>query len=209
MFPLLRFFLVHFCQSPVGVWSEAWTVLAGLKTGVMGLNPTWCMYVYVYLFYVCAVLCVGWGLAVGWYLIEGVLLTVYKIMKLKSGQGPTIVKWKFNFSGTFPPFKIFHTLLFISNQKTIWSQWSKCMILWKSIQQIFKVKPMWNYLYWFYLITVTCFTPHLVPSSGSIIKWHTLGTNNKRSKCILKLSHSTEVCVLEIFIYSCQLWKTG
>jgi hypothetical protein len=33
--------------------------------------------------------CVGSGLATGWSPVQGVLLTVYRIKKLKSGQGPT------------------------------------------------------------------------------------------------------------------------
>jgi hypothetical protein len=47
--------------SPVMVAerSKAWTVLARLDAGIVGLNPTWGMdvYVYVRLFYVCVVLC--------------------------------------------------------------------------------------------------------------------------------------------------------
>jgi hypothetical protein len=38
---------------------------------------------------VCVVLCVGRGFAEGCSLVQGVLPTVYRIKKLKSGQGPT------------------------------------------------------------------------------------------------------------------------
>jgi hypothetical protein len=43
----------------VAEWSKAWTVLARLDAGIVGFNPTRGMdvYVYVRLFYVCAVLC--------------------------------------------------------------------------------------------------------------------------------------------------------
>jgi hypothetical protein len=37
---------------------------------------------------VCVVLCVGSGLETGWSSVQGVLPTVYRIKKLKSGQGP-------------------------------------------------------------------------------------------------------------------------
>jgi hypothetical protein len=38
---------------------------------------------------VCVVLCIGSGLATGWSPVQGVLPTVCRIKKLKSGQGPT------------------------------------------------------------------------------------------------------------------------
>jgi hypothetical protein len=54
------------------------------NTGIVGSNPTRGMDV------VCAfILCIGRGLPAGWFHIQGVLPTVYRIMKLKSGQGPT------------------------------------------------------------------------------------------------------------------------
>jgi hypothetical protein len=46
------------------------------------------MVVCVLLFWVCVVLCVGSGLETGWYPVRGVLPTVYRIKKLKSGQCP-------------------------------------------------------------------------------------------------------------------------
>jgi hypothetical protein len=62
--------------------SKAWTVFARLNTGIMGSNSIRVMYVYVRLFRVCAVLCVGRGLATGWSPVQGVLPTVYRIKNL-------------------------------------------------------------------------------------------------------------------------------
>jgi hypothetical protein len=42
-----------------------------------------------HLLYVCAVLCLGSGLAMGWSSVQGVIPTVYRIKKPKNGQGPT------------------------------------------------------------------------------------------------------------------------
>jgi hypothetical protein len=53
------------------------TVFARSNTGVVGSNPTRCMDVCLRLF------CVSSGLAMGWYPVQGVLPTVYKIKKLK------------------------------------------------------------------------------------------------------------------------------
>jgi hypothetical protein len=47
------------------------------------------MHICLRLFYVCVVLCVGCGLATGWSTVKGVLLFVYRIKKLKKGQGKT------------------------------------------------------------------------------------------------------------------------
>jgi hypothetical protein len=44
----------------------------------------WCSH----LFCVCAVLCVGSSLATGWSPVQGILRTVYRIMKLKNRPGP-------------------------------------------------------------------------------------------------------------------------
>jgi hypothetical protein len=69
--------------------SKAWTVVARSNTGVVGSNLIRCMNVSLRLFYVCAVLCVGSGLATGWWPVQGALSIVYMITKLrKSGQGP-------------------------------------------------------------------------------------------------------------------------
>jgi hypothetical protein len=69
---------MHFLDEPITVaaWSKAWTVFACTNTGVVGVNPTRGMNICVHLFYVCVVL-------------SGVLPTVYRIKKLKIGQGPT------------------------------------------------------------------------------------------------------------------------
>jgi hypothetical protein len=73
----------------VAVRSKAWTLLAGLNTGVLGSNPTRGMDVYVRLSCVCVILCVGRGLAMGWSPVQGVLQAVYRLKNWKSGQGPT------------------------------------------------------------------------------------------------------------------------
>jgi hypothetical protein len=64
--------------SPITVaaWSKAWTVFAGSNAGIVGSNPTQDMDVYVRLFCVCVVLCIGSGLATGWFPFQGVLPTV-------------------------------------------------------------------------------------------------------------------------------------
>jgi hypothetical protein len=48
----------------------------------------WMFGMCICLFCVCVVLCLGKGLATGWSPVQGFLLPVYKIKKLKSGQGP-------------------------------------------------------------------------------------------------------------------------
>jgi hypothetical protein len=58
-------------------------VFARSNAGIVDSNPTQGMDVYVRLFCVCIVLCVGSGLATGWSPVQGVLPTVYRIKKLK------------------------------------------------------------------------------------------------------------------------------
>jgi hypothetical protein len=58
--------------------SKAWAVFARSNTGIMGSNPTRGMDVYVCLFCVFVVLCVGSGLATGWSPGQQVLPTVYR-----------------------------------------------------------------------------------------------------------------------------------
>jgi hypothetical protein len=67
----------------VATRSEVLTVLVRSNIGIVGSNPTQGMDVYVLLFYVCVVLCVGSGLATDWSLVQGVLPTVYRIKNLK------------------------------------------------------------------------------------------------------------------------------
>jgi hypothetical protein len=45
--------------------SKAWTVFARSNTGIVGLNPTQGMDVFLDLFYICVVLCFGSGLETG------------------------------------------------------------------------------------------------------------------------------------------------
>jgi hypothetical protein len=73
----------------VAARSRALTVFSRSNSGIVGSNPAQGMGVCVRLFCVCVVLCVGSGLTTGWYPVQGVLSTVYRIKKLKSGQGPT------------------------------------------------------------------------------------------------------------------------
>jgi hypothetical protein len=56
----------------VASWSKARTVFARSNIGIVDSNPTWVMEVCVRLFCVCAVLCVGSGLATGWSPVQGV-----------------------------------------------------------------------------------------------------------------------------------------
>jgi hypothetical protein len=72
----------------VAARSKTWTVFARSNTGIVGLNPTRGMDVYVRFFCVCVVLCVGSGLATGWSLVQGVLPSVYRLRNWKSSQGP-------------------------------------------------------------------------------------------------------------------------
>jgi hypothetical protein len=65
-------------------------VAARSKAGIVGSNPTQRHGYLCNLFCVCVVLCVRSGLATGLYPVQGVLPTIlYRIMKLKIGQGPT------------------------------------------------------------------------------------------------------------------------
>jgi hypothetical protein len=66
---------------------KAWTIFARLNAGVVGSNLARGMDLCVCLFCV-YVLCVGSGLATSWSPVQGVLLTVYRIKKLKTGRGP-------------------------------------------------------------------------------------------------------------------------
>jgi hypothetical protein len=86
-FPMqLVWVVVNYWSAPITVAarSEAWTVFARSNTRVLGSNPTRGMDVCVRLFCVCVVLCVGRGLATGWSPIQGVLLSVHNITKLKT-----------------------------------------------------------------------------------------------------------------------------
>jgi hypothetical protein len=74
----------------VATRSKTRTVFARSNTGVVCSNPTRGMDVCVRLFPVYVVLCIGRGLATCWSPVEAVLPTVYKMKKLKRGQGPTI-----------------------------------------------------------------------------------------------------------------------
>jgi hypothetical protein len=55
---------------PVAAWSKTWNVFTHSNNGIVGSNPTRGMVVCVRLSCVCAVLCVGSGLATGWSPIQ-------------------------------------------------------------------------------------------------------------------------------------------
>jgi hypothetical protein len=74
----------------VATRSDAWTVFAHLNTVFAGSDPTRGTDVCLRLFCVCALLCVGSGLATGWSPVQGVLPTMHGITKLKKRAGP----WK-------------------------------------------------------------------------------------------------------------------
>jgi hypothetical protein len=81
----------------VVVRSKAWTVFARSNAGIVGSNPTQGMDVCLPLFYVCVVLCIGSGLATGWSPVQGVLLNVYRIKKLKKrprSNKRTVQSWE-------------------------------------------------------------------------------------------------------------------
>jgi hypothetical protein len=61
----------------VSARSKAWTVFTRSNAGIVGSNLTQGMDVYVRLFCVYVVLCVGSGLATGWSPGRGALPTVY------------------------------------------------------------------------------------------------------------------------------------
>jgi hypothetical protein len=65
--------------------SKARTVFARSNAGIVSLNPTQGMDVYVRLFCVYVAPCVSSGLATGWSPVQEVLPTVYRIKKLKKG----------------------------------------------------------------------------------------------------------------------------
>jgi hypothetical protein len=90
------YIMFYFClptliRKPITVAarSKAWNVFVRSNPGIMGSNPTRGMDVCVRLFCVCDVLCASSVLATGWSPAQGVLPTVYRIKKLKNGQGTT------------------------------------------------------------------------------------------------------------------------
>jgi hypothetical protein len=66
--------------------SKIWTVFARSNTGVVCSNPTRGTDVWVHLFCVCVVLCVGRGLATGWSPMQGALRTVWRIKTEKAAK---------------------------------------------------------------------------------------------------------------------------
>jgi hypothetical protein len=84
----ISIWLISIMVGHSGRAAKARTLFARSNPGIVGSNPTQGMVVCVRLFCVCAVLCVGRGLATSWSLVQVVLPTVFRIRKLKSGQGP-------------------------------------------------------------------------------------------------------------------------
>jgi hypothetical protein len=74
---------VYIRRNTVAARSRAWTVFARSNTGVVSSSPTQGTVVCVRLFCVYVVPCVDSGLATGWSPVQGVLMTVYRIKKLK------------------------------------------------------------------------------------------------------------------------------
>jgi hypothetical protein len=68
--------------------SKAWTLLARLKDGIVGSNPTQDMDVCLSLFRVYVALYVGSGFATGWSPVQGDLPNVYSFKKLKKQPVP-------------------------------------------------------------------------------------------------------------------------
>jgi hypothetical protein len=62
---------------------KSWTVFDRSNTGVVGSNPTRGVDVYMRLFSVYVVLCVGRGLATGWSSVQGVIRTEYRLRNKK------------------------------------------------------------------------------------------------------------------------------
>jgi hypothetical protein len=87
---LCYFWEFVYLMSPITVaaLSKVWIVFVCSNAGNVGSNPTQDIDVCVGLFCVCVVLCEGRGLAMGWSLVQGVIPTVRRIKKLKSGEGP-------------------------------------------------------------------------------------------------------------------------
>jgi hypothetical protein len=74
----------------VAAQSKAYTAFARSNAGIVSSNSTQGMDLYVRLFCIYVVLCVGRGLATGWSPAGGVLPTKYGIKKLK--QQPRLNK---------------------------------------------------------------------------------------------------------------------
>jgi hypothetical protein len=77
-FGLINNFDHVFVNEPITVAArpKEWNIFTCSNIGIMGSNPTQGMDVYVRLFCVYVVLCVGSGLATGWSSIQGVLPSV-------------------------------------------------------------------------------------------------------------------------------------
>jgi hypothetical protein len=108
----------------VAARSKAWTVFSRLNAGIVGSNPTRGMDVCMRLFCVCVVLYVGSGLATGWFPVQGVLLTVYRIKKLKKRPRPNkrLENRKNKLRGLSPQAKY-------TDRATAACRWSCCQLL--------------------------------------------------------------------------------
>jgi hypothetical protein len=73
--------------------SEAWTVLARSKAGIVGSNPTQGMDICVCVYFV-FVLCVGRSIVMSWSLVQGVLRAVkkknYETLKVRPGPNKEV-----------------------------------------------------------------------------------------------------------------------
>jgi hypothetical protein len=64
--------------------SKAWTAFARWNTGIVGSDLTRGMDVCVRLFCLCVAVCVGRGLATGWFPVQGVLPSLYRLRNWKT-----------------------------------------------------------------------------------------------------------------------------
>jgi hypothetical protein len=78
---------IHNSKNDLFTAHEINTAFTRSNTGVVGSNLTRGMDVCVRLFCVCVVVCIGRRLATGWFPVQGVLPTLYRIKKLKIDHG--------------------------------------------------------------------------------------------------------------------------
>jgi hypothetical protein len=86
---LREIFITSLGPIAVAARFKAWTLLAHSNARILGSNPTQGMDFCVYLFCVCVVLCVGSGLATGWFPSKGSYRLRIGLRNWKRGQGPT------------------------------------------------------------------------------------------------------------------------
>jgi hypothetical protein len=95
-FPLIN----HLVPITVAAPSKSWTIFARSNDGIVGWNRAQGMDVSVYVYFVFVLFCVGSILATSWSPVQGVLPTLYRVVKLKNAARaqqkavwPLINKW--------------------------------------------------------------------------------------------------------------------